>query len=52
MIAFIRESNVLVKNFDGKHQQSPVKILQSHAILLIGKNTNPFVSWFLCSAKF
>ena len=25
MIAFIRESNVLVKNFDGKHQQSPVK---------------------------
>ena len=25
MIAFIRESNVLVKNFDGKHQQSLVK---------------------------
>ena len=25
MIAFIRESNVLVKNFDGKHQQSHVK---------------------------
>ena len=26
MIAFIRESNVLVKHFDGKHQKSLVKI--------------------------
>ena len=25
MIAFIRESNVLVKHFDGKHQKSHVK---------------------------
>ena len=48
----ISESNLLIKGY-GKHQQSLVKkILQSHAILLIGKNTISFVSWFLSSEEF
>ena len=52
MIAFIRESNVLVKNFDGKHQQSLVKSPAKSCNFTERKEYVPLVSWFLSSAKF